>query len=97
MTYACPTWEAAADKHIMKQQLLQNKILWLIGGLSRRKSTHYIHLALQIPYVYDFITKTCRKQAEVTQNHDNENVRSIGNGEAQKQKYKGMKLGDDQA
>jgi hypothetical protein len=87
MTYVCPTWEAAADNHIMKLQRLQNNVLRLIGGLSRRKSTHYMHVALQIPYIYDFITKICRKQAEVTQNHDNKNVRSIGNGEAQKQKY----------
>jgi hypothetical protein len=33
-------------------------------------------------FAYDYITKLCRQQAEVLQNHDNENVRNIGQGEA---------------
>jgi hypothetical protein len=28
-------------------------------------------------YIYDYITKLCRQQAEVTQNHENTNVRNI--------------------
>jgi hypothetical protein len=48
---------------------------------------------IQIPYVYDFITKTCRQQAEVIQNHENENVHYIGQGEARHRKYKRLKLG----
>jgi hypothetical protein len=31
-------------------------------------------MTLKIPYVYDYITKLCRKQAEVIQNHLNPNV-----------------------
>jgi hypothetical protein len=31
-----------------------------------------MHVAFQIPYVYDYITKSCRQQAEVIQNHENE-------------------------
>jgi hypothetical protein len=50
-------------------------------------------MAFQIPYVYDFITKLCRQQAEVIQNHENENVRYIGQGEARHRKYKRLKLG----
>jgi hypothetical protein len=42
---------------------------------------------------YDYITKLCRQQAEVIQNHDNENVRYIGQGEARHRKYKRLKLG----
>jgi hypothetical protein len=49
--------------------------------------------AFQIPYVYDYITKPCRQQAKVIQNHENENVRSIGLGEARYRKYKRLKLG----
>jgi hypothetical protein len=41
-----------------------------------------LHIAFQIPYVYDYTTKLCRQQAEVIQNHDNENVRNIEQGEA---------------
>jgi hypothetical protein len=43
------------------------------------------------------ITKLCRQQAEVIQNHENEHVRSIGQGEAKNRKYQGLKLGDGQA
>jgi hypothetical protein len=43
--------------------------------------------------VYDYITKLCRQQAEVIQNHDNENVRNIGQGVARHRKYKRLKLG----
>jgi hypothetical protein len=39
------------------------------------------------------ITKLCRQQAEVIQNHDNENVRNIGQGETRHRKYKRLKLG----
>jgi hypothetical protein len=83
LTYACPTWESAADKRLLKLRRLQNKALRVIGGLPKCTSTRYMHRTLQIPYAYDFITKSCRKQAEVIRNHDNENVRIIGNGEAQ--------------
>jgi hypothetical protein len=46
-----------------------------------------------MPYVYDYITKPCRQQAEVIQNHENENVRYIGQGEARHRKYlRGLNL-----
>jgi hypothetical protein len=50
-----------------------------------------MHVAFQIPYVYEYITKSCRQQAEVIQNH--ENVRYIGQDEAPHRKYKRLKLG----
>jgi hypothetical protein len=37
--------------------------------------------------------KLFRQQAEVIQNHENEYVRGIGQGEARHKKYKGLKLG----
>jgi hypothetical protein len=52
-----------------------------------------MHVAFQIPYDYDYITKLCRKQAKVIQNHENENVRYIGQSEAQYRKYKWLKFG----
>jgi hypothetical protein len=36
-------------------------------------------MAFKLPYIY--ITKLSRQQAEVVQNHENANVRSIGQGE----------------
>jgi hypothetical protein len=91
MTYAFPAWEFAAESHLLKLQRLQNKVLRTIGTFPRRISVRDMHVAFQIPYVYDFITKTCRQQAEVIQNH--ENVRCIGQGEARHRKYKRLKLG----
>jgi hypothetical protein len=43
-----------------------------------------MHAAFHIPYVYDYVTKLCRQQAKVIQNHENEteNVRNIEQGEA---------------
>jgi hypothetical protein len=52
-----------------------------------------MHKAFHIPYVYIYITKSCRQQAEVIQNHENENVPYIGQGEARHRKYKRLKLG----
>jgi hypothetical protein len=37
-----------------------------------------------------------QQQAEIIQNHDNENVRNIGQGEARHRKYKTLKLGGGQ-
>jgi hypothetical protein len=54
---------------------------------------HIIQTIDKIPYVYDYITKSCRQQAEFIQNHENENVRNIGQGEAPHRKYKRLKLG----
>jgi hypothetical protein len=47
--------------------------------------------------VYDYITKLCRRQAEVILNHENPTVRATGQGEARHRKYKKLKLGGGQA
>jgi hypothetical protein len=52
-----------------------------------------MHEVFQIPYDYGYIIKSCRQQAEVIQNHENENLRYIGQGEARHRKYKRLKLG----
>jgi hypothetical protein len=68
-----------------------------IGNFPRRTPVCELHTAFNIPYVYDFITTLCRQQAEVMLNHNNENVRNIGQGEARHRKYKRLKLGGGQA
>jgi hypothetical protein len=83
----------AAVSHLLKLQGLQNKVLRTIGSFPRRTSVRDMHVAFQIPYVYDYITQTCRQQAELIQNHENENVRYIEQGEARHRKYKRLKLG----
>jgi hypothetical protein len=52
-----------------------------------------MHVVFQIQHFYDYITKSCWQQAEVIQNHENENVPYIGQGDAQHRKYKMLKLG----
>jgi hypothetical protein len=47
--------------------------------------------------MYDYIAKLCRQQAEVMQNHENDHVCGIGQGEARHRKYKRLKLGSGQA
>jgi hypothetical protein len=61
-----------------------------------RTPTRASHRAFRIPYVYDYVTQVCRKQAQVIQNHDNINVRSVGRTEVQHRKYKRLKLGGGQ-
>jgi hypothetical protein len=88
MTYACPTWEYAADAHLLKLQRLQNRILRAIGNIDRRTPVRTLHVAFKIPYVYDYVTKLCRTQAEVILNLENTNARGTGQGEAIYKKYK---------
>jgi len=52
-----------------------------------------LRMAFKIPYVYGFLMKLFRRQIEIIQNHDNKNVRNIGQGEAQHMKCKQLKLG----
>jgi hypothetical protein len=70
MNCACPAWTFAAESHLLKVQRLQNKVLRTIGNFPRRTSVRDMHEAFQIPHVYDYITKSCRQQAEVIQIHE---------------------------
>jgi hypothetical protein len=51
-----------------------------IAAPAKQGSPHHWHKAFSIPYIYDYITKLSRQQAEVIQNHENVNVRNIGQG-----------------
>jgi hypothetical protein len=65
MNYACPAWELAAETYLLKEQSLQNKVLCTTGNFPRCTPVHDLHMAFNLPYVYDYITKFCRQQAEV--------------------------------
>jgi hypothetical protein len=93
ITYACPAWEFAAECHLLQLQRLQNKVLRTTANFPKRISVPDKHKAFHMPYVYDYITKSCRQQAEVIQNHENETIHYIGQGEARHGKYKRLKLG----
>jgi hypothetical protein len=82
--------------HLSKLQRLQNKFLGTTGKFPRCTLARELHMALQVPYVYDYVTKLCRKQAEGLQSHGNANFLAIAKGEARHRKYK-PKLGCCQA
>jgi hypothetical protein len=96
-SFEAVTWEFAAHSHLIKLQRLQNKVLRTTGNFPRRTPVREMHMAFHLPYVYDYMTKLSRQQGEVILNHDNENVRYIGQGDARHKKYKRLKLGGIQA
>jgi hypothetical protein len=97
VTYAWPAWEFAADNHLLKLQGLQNKVLRTTGNFPRRTPVRNLHMAFKLPYIFDYITKLCRQQAKVIHNHENANVRNIGQGEPRHKIYKRLKLSGGQA
>jgi hypothetical protein len=99
MFYVCSAWEFAADNHLLKLQRLQNKVLRNVGNFPRRTPVRNLHMVFKLPYVnnYTSITKLCRQQAEVVQNHENGNVCNMGQSESRHRKYKRLKLGGGQA
>jgi hypothetical protein len=66
---------------------LENRKLGTTGNLDRCTPVRELHVAFKIPYVYDYIIKLCRAQAEVIVNHVNANVCGIEQGEAMHGKY----------
>jgi hypothetical protein len=97
MTCACPAWELAADTCHLKVQRKKNKILRTTGNFSKCKPVRDLHTGFNLPYVYDYVTKLCRQQAEGTQNHKNEYAHGTGQGEARHRKRRRLKLGCGQA
>jgi hypothetical protein len=91
MIYACPDWEFVADTNFLKLQRQQNKVLHTIGNFPRNTPVRDLHTAFDLPYIYGFTTKLCRQQ-KVIQNHENEHVHSIRQGEARQRKYKRLEL-----
>jgi hypothetical protein len=97
MTYPCPAWELATDTCLLKLQCLQNKVLCTIGNFPRCTAVCNFHTAFYLPYVYNYIAKLCRQQAEVIWNRETEHVCGIGQGETRHRKCKKLKLGGGQA
>jgi hypothetical protein len=62
------------------------------GNFPRHTSVHDTHVGFQIPYVYDYITKLCRKQAEVIQNHENEMFATMDKPKPSIENIKGFNL-----
>jgi hypothetical protein len=82
-----------ANTHFLKLHWLQNMVLHTICQFPMWSLVHKLHMAFQVPYIYDYITKLCRQQAKVIQNHENGLIRNIRKDEAWHRKYKRLKLG----
>jgi hypothetical protein len=68
MTYVCPAWELAENAYHLKLQRLQKKVLRTIGYFPKCTHVRDLYTAFNLPYVYDYIIKLRRQQAEVIQN-----------------------------
>jgi hypothetical protein len=97
MIYAYPTWEFAADTQLLTLQHLQNKVLCTTGKFSKRTPVRELHMAFRVPYIYNYITKLCRQQAKVIQNHENGNVATSVKVKLETENIKRLKLGDGRA
>jgi hypothetical protein len=73
LTYARPPLELVAETYLLKLQCPQ-KVFCTIENFSRYTPVCDLHVAFNLPHVYDYITKLCRQQAKVIQNHENEHV-----------------------
>jgi hypothetical protein len=92
MTYACTAWELVAATYLLKLLVLST-----VGNFPKCTLIHDSHMNFNLPYVYNYITKSCRQQAEVIQNHENEHVHGIGQGKARHTKYSRLNLGGGQS
>jgi hypothetical protein len=92
-----PLGNLRQTSNLLKLQRLQNNVISNIGNFPRYTPVRDLHAAFNLPRVHDYITKLCRQQAEVIQNHENEHVRSIGQGRTRHGKYKRLKLCGGQA
>jgi hypothetical protein len=81
MTYACPVFANAANCHINKLQLFQNKILRMILDIKWNdfKSTQDIHDSANIPLIRDFIVKISRNFYSKSLSHSNHLINKLGN------------------
>jgi hypothetical protein len=93
MTYVCPTWDFSGVTFLMNLQRLQNRVFRAIGKLNRPTPVRDLYLASKITYMYDYITKLCRRQAEVILNKKNSNIYTIAQGEGRHRNHKWFKLG----
>jgi hypothetical protein len=85
MTCGSPVWEYAADIDITAHK---NKVLRNNDNYSRCTPVRDLHMVFEVSYIYDYMTKLRRQQAEIIHNHGYENFRNIGQGEARHRKYK---------
>jgi hypothetical protein len=92
MTYAYAIWEYAVltPKNCIACRIEYSALLEIL-------TVSELHVAFTIPYVHDYITNLCRKQAEVTLYHINPYEHGTGQGEGRHRKYMSLKFGGSEA
>jgi hypothetical protein len=86
------TWEFGAKIHPLKLQCLKNRVLHTNGNISRRTLVRDLHMAFQIPYVYDYVTKLCRQQADVVQDNEIKIFATLDKAKPDKENIRGLNL-----
>jgi hypothetical protein len=71
---------------------LENRVLRVISDIDGCTLVRDFDVAFAIPWVYDYTTISCRKQAIVIQNHQNPNVRAIRQGKLYTGNARGLNL-----
>jgi hypothetical protein len=87
MIYACPAWKFSAHTHFLKSRRLQDKLLRTISKFPKGTPVCELHMAFQVPYIYNYITTLCWQQEQVIQNYESANAHDITKGEARHIKY----------
>jgi hypothetical protein len=59
---------------------MENNVHSSTGNFQRRTPVSEMQMGSHLPYMHHYMTKLCLQEAEVILNHDNENVRYIGQG-----------------
>ena len=78
ITYACPVWGYAADVHMNKLQIFQNKVLRLITKLPRVTPRWVIHRDTGIPTIKEYIENAAIRFRLSTEGHENPLVAGLG-------------------
>lgn len=77
LTYASPIWRNAANCHIKKLQILQNKCLKIIYRLPWRYSTRGLHLLSATPMIREFVDDYSIKFLDSCSNSDSDLIRAL--------------------
>jgi hypothetical protein len=78
LTYAAPVWSNASRSNLHRLQVSQSKCLRVIGNYPRRTPIPYLHAAISIPPIHEFIYPLTLHFCTRCPTHPNPFVRSIG-------------------
>ena len=79
MTYTCPVFNNAANTHLNKLQIHQNKCLRMALNAEFYTRTTQLHHDAKIPTIREFIDKSTSKFYLRAKNHDSPLINTLGN------------------